>query len=102
MNDVVFVTSNTKLGKKKEATKEANYDIEDVCFHDDWIVEDKDDQSSYMDLDENIQVREDVTNGVGNASAHIDDFEFPHVDDDEEANADSINKNEYDGLADDS
>lgn len=37
MNNVVFVMANSKLGKKKEASKAANYDTDHLCLFWWWL-----------------------------------------------------------------
>ncbi|KAK7282679.1 hypothetical protein RIF29_11651 [Crotalaria pallida] len=67
MNDIVYVMINSKLVKKK-VRKANEYNIDDLDFKDDWIVEDE--EKSYLDaindedLVELIQVGEDANVGA--------------------------------------
>ena len=92
MNDVVFVMTNSRLGKKKQARKDIEYSIDDLSSDDEWIVENDGNASNDegLDLDEinldmnvsmddnliNVQVVEGAIGGSGNSlDLDIDDDE---------------------------
>lgn len=86
MNDVAFVTVNSKLGKKKEARKEASYDIDDACSNDDWIVEEDENND---DLEEDIVVGEEAIRDARSKHVVEDDLDLPSASDEDCGDSDA-------------
>ncbi|KAK7275084.1 hypothetical protein RIF29_16191 [Crotalaria pallida] len=95
MNDVVYVRTNSKLGKKKKVRKENDYSIDDLDSDDDWIVENVEnsglDAPNDEDLVELDQVGEDINvDASATASAPLED-ELPNFDNDDHVDEDVMN-----------
>ncbi|KAK4284281.1 hypothetical protein QN277_001136 [Acacia crassicarpa] len=97
MNDVVFVMTNSKLARKKQARKTIEYNIDDISFEDEWIVENEGTSSNVEGLDEdnfdlnlNTLSEENLAqvggqdDTSGNIGAFVDDVVIPNFEFDNE------------------
>ena len=73
MNDVVFVMTDSKLGKKKAGSRNAHIDIDDLESDDDWVAAE---DAGTDDLDEHIEVGEETEGASGSAPNGEDEFDL--------------------------
>ena len=83
MNNVVFVMANSRLAKKQQSRKPAEYNLDDLDSDEEWIVENDDELEGLEDL----EIPDDLDllpqEGGGRVGGHSDDLEIPPLDDDD-------------------
>ena len=106
MNDVVFVMVNSRLAKKKQSRKPAEYNLDDLDSDEEWIVENDDELEGLEDLEIPDDLDLLLQEGGGRVGGPSDDLEIPPLDDDDfdellqrdgnEDGGDPIEDDEYD------
>ena len=106
MNDVVFVMTNSRLGKKKKSRNPAEYNLEDLDSDEEWIVENEDVLENLEELDIPDDLNLVPGEGGGRIGGPSDYLDIPTLDDDDfdellrrdgnEDGGDHIEDEEYD------